>query len=170
MKTAKKGEECKPAGQHCCPVMDTVLYSCENPYGCYCCMHSFLHSMKLKFLLSLTLPALQSSSRAGEQTIYPLASSGGLVLGLEASGVRETSLLPTVTNSASQTNPREMLLAWSAAVGAPFPVQLHMRNSPQAPLPLPSYLPRTNSMCRLISRSVSPRVQPNVSGSAGNAN
>lgn len=106
-------------------------------------MHAlFLHSMKLKFLLSLTLPALQSSSRAGEQTIYPLASSDGLVLGLEASGVRETSLLPTVTNSASQTNPREILLAWSAAVGAPFPAQFHVRNSPQAPLPLPFLSPQ----------------------------
>lgn len=89
--------------------------------------------MKLKFLLSLTVPALQSSSRAGEQTIYPLASSEGLVLGLGASGVRETSPLPTVTNSASPTNPRETLLAWSLTVGAPFPVQFHMRNSPPGP-------------------------------------
>lgn len=93
--------------------------------------------MKLKFLLSLTLPALQSSSRAGEQTIYPLASPDGFVLGLGATGVRETSPLPTVTNSASQTNPREILLAWSLAVGAPFPAQFHIPNSPQAPLPLP---------------------------------
>lgn len=41
---------------------------------------------------------------------------------------------------------------------------------PRPPCHFPSYLPRTNSTCRLISRSVSPRVQPNVSGSAGNAN
>lgn len=89
--------------------------------------------MKLKFLLSLTLPARQSSSRVSEQTIYPLASSEGLVLGLGASGVRETSPLPTVTNSASPTNPRGTLLASSLPLGAPFPAQFHLPNSPPRP-------------------------------------
>lgn len=87
----------------------------------------------------------------------------------------ETSLLPTVENAASKTNPSKVLLARSAAAGADFTAQSHMRNSPQAPphhhpLHFPSYLPRTNSARRLISRRASPTVQPSVSGSAGNAN
>lgn len=93
------------------------------------------------------------------------------MLGLKASGVRETSLLPMVKYFASKTNPTELSLAASLTVGANFTVQFHMHNSPQPPpRHLPSYLPRTNSTRRLISRSVSPRVQPDVSGSAGNAN
>lgn len=84
--------------------------------------------------------------------------------------MRETSLLPMMKCFASKTNPTEILLAASLTVGANFTLQFHVHNSPQPPRHLPSYLPRTNSTCRLISRSVSPRVQPNVSGSAGNAN
>lgn len=50
----------------------------------------------------------------------------------------ETSLLPTVENAASKTNPSKVLLARSAAAGADFTAQSHMRNSPQAPPPPPT--------------------------------
>lgn len=60
----------------------------------------------------------------------------------------ETSLLPTVENAASKTNPSKVLLARSAAAGADFTAQSHMRNSPQAPPPPPlPFLSPQNKLC-----------------------